>query len=145
MEARGNYLIKPIQEIGHGTFGRVERIEVYNTAGHLSGEYARKVLSVNPALINDLFSVDDWKKRFEREVKYQAKCTHSNVVPICIHHLTVENPWFVMALAESDLRSQISELNLTQIFFLMMLSLRFFEWFLVVFFIYMKTACFIEI
>lgn len=107
MEARGNYLIKPIEELGRGAFGRVEKIEVYNSLGHFSGEYARKMLSVNPALINELFSLDDWKQRFEREVKYQAKCSHHNVVPIYIHQLTSGSPWFVMDLARTDLRAEL--------------------------------------
>ncbi|BCL48877.1 serine/threonine-protein kinase [Citrobacter koseri] len=115
MEPRGNYLIRPIRELGHGTFGRVEMVEVFNTRGHYSGRYARKVLSVNPALIGELFSLDDWKRRFEREVRYQAACSHDNVVPVCIHHLTIENPWFVMGLAESDLRSEMVQGQLSDI------------------------------
>lgn len=113
MDPRGNYLINPVGELGHGTFGRVELVEVYNTRGHFSGRYARKVLSVNPALIGELFSIDDWRRRFEREVKYQAACSHDNVVPVCIHHLGIDNPWFVMGLAESDLRSEMLQGTLT--------------------------------
>lgn len=113
METRGNYQIKPIRELGRGAFGRVEMVEVYNTLGHLSGIYARKVLAVKAALINELFSVEDWKMRFEREVKYQAKCVHNNVVPIRIHHLNAENPWFVMGLAQSDLRTELNSQILT--------------------------------
>ncbi|MBQ4781929.1 protein kinase [Pectobacterium versatile] len=107
MELRGNYLIKPKSDLGFGAFGRVEKVEVYNTDGHLCGEYARKVLSVNPVLLNEYFSVDDWKRRFKREVDYQAKCNHNHIVRICIHHLNIENPWFVMELAETDLRSEL--------------------------------------
>lgn len=107
MESRGNYLVKPIEEIGSGTFGRVEKIELYNTDGHLCGEYARKVLAVKEELNGGIFSADDWKRRFEREVKYQADCRHFNVVPICIHHLNTEYPWFVMELAEKDLRKDL--------------------------------------
>lgn len=107
MESRGNFLVKPISDLGHGNFGRVEKIELYTASGNLSGEYARKILSVKPALVGEIFSIDDWKRRFEREVKYQAKCNHDNVVRVCIHHLNAENPWFVMDLAESDLRKDI--------------------------------------
>ena len=113
MESRGNYLVNPIAELGNGTFGRVERVEIYNTKGHLSGEYARKVLSVNPGLIGELFSLDDWKRRFAREVKYQAKCNHNNVVRICIHHLRAPTPWFVMELAKTDLRKEIETNSLS--------------------------------
>lgn len=107
MESRGSYLIKPISEIGCGTFGRVEKIELYNTSGHLCGEYARKVLAVNKQIVGSIFSSDDWKRRFEREVTYQARCQHSNVVPILIHKLSAEYPWFVMPLAETDLLKEI--------------------------------------
>lgn len=107
MESRGSYLVKPISQLGSGTFGRVEKIELYNTTGHLCGEYARKVLDVKPELVGGIFSLDDWKRRFEREVKYQADCRHFNVVPVCIHHLNTEHPWFVMELAETDLRKDL--------------------------------------
>lgn len=107
MELRGNYLVKPIKELGSGAFGRVEKIELYNTNGHLCGEYARKVLSVKDELIGSLFSHDDWRRRFEREVKYQAECVNSHVAPVYIHHLATESPWFVMELAESDLKTAI--------------------------------------
>lgn len=113
MEPRGNYLIKPLKDLGCGAFGRVEKVEVYNTAGHLSGEYARKVLSVNPALLNEYFSVDDWKRRFKREVDYQAKCSHDHVVRIYIHHLNIEHPWFVMELAETDLKNELKSNTLS--------------------------------
>lgn len=107
MEPRGNYIINPLKDLGCGAFGRVEKVEVYNTAGHLSGEYARKVLSVNPVLLNEYFSVEDWKRRFRREVDYQAKCNHDHVVRICIHNLDCEHPWFVMELADTDLRNEL--------------------------------------
>ncbi|MDH2121647.1 serine/threonine-protein kinase [Pantoea agglomerans] len=107
MEQRGNYLIKPIGELGSGTFGKVELIELYNTQGHLCGHYARKVLNVRASLVGSLFTYADWIRRFEREVKYQAECSHENIAPICIHHLKTEIPWFVMELAETDLRKAL--------------------------------------
>lgn len=107
MEEHGNYLIKPIQVIGCGAFGRVEQIELYNTNGHKCGIYARKVLSVRKELVGPIFDYDDWRRRFEREVKYQAACSHFNVVPIYIHHLNSGVPWFVMDLAITDLKKEI--------------------------------------
>lgn len=107
MEPRGNYFVKPIRSIGNGAFGQVEEIELYNSSGHLCGKYARKVLSVQDQLISEFFDYDDWRRRFEREVKYQADCSHVNVVPIYIHHLNTEHPWFVMDLAEKDLKTDI--------------------------------------
>lgn len=107
MESRGDYLVKPIEELGCGAFGRVEKIELYNIDGHLCGEYARKILAVKEELTGGIFSLDDWKRRFKREVKYQADCSHFNVVPVYIHHLNAEDPWFVMGLAETDLRKSL--------------------------------------
>lgn len=107
MEEHGNYLIKPLQVIGCGAFGRVEQIELYNTNGHKCGIYARKVLSVRKELVGPIFDYDDWRRRFEREVKYQAACSHFNVVPIYIHHLNSGVPWFVMDLAITDLKKEI--------------------------------------
>ncbi|MEZ3415186.1 serine/threonine protein kinase [Pantoea dispersa] len=113
MEQRGNYLVKPIGELGSGTFGRVELIELYNTQGHLCGNYARKILNVPTSLVGSLYSYDDWVRRFEREVKYQAECSHDNIAPICIHHLNTESPWFVMELAETDLRKALHQHSLS--------------------------------
>ncbi len=107
MESRGSFQVKPIENIGSGAFGRVEKIELYTTSGNLCGEYARKVLAVKEELVGGIFSHDDWRRRFEREVKYQADCRHFNIVPICIHHLKTEYPWFVMELAETDLRKDL--------------------------------------
>lgn len=107
MESRGSYQVKPISEIGSGTFGRVEKIELYNTNGHFCGEFARKILSVNKVIVGSIFSPDDWRRRFEREVTYQSKCRHSNVVPVLIHNLHVNHPWFVMPLADTDLLKEL--------------------------------------
>lgn len=113
MESRGNFQIKPIKGIGGGTFGRVEKIELYTMSGRLSGEYARKILSVNKDVVGSIFSPDDWRRRFEREVTYQARCqSSSHVVPVLIHKLDTEYPWFVMPLAQSDLLSEIKSNSL---------------------------------
>ncbi|QMV54089.1 protein kinase domain-containing protein [Ewingella americana] len=113
MESRGGFQIKPIKEIGGGTFGRVEKIELYTMSGRLSGEYARKILSINKDIVGSIFSQDEWIRRFEREVTYQARCqASSHVVPVLIHKLDAEFPWFVMPLAESDLLSEIKNNSL---------------------------------
>ncbi|HHX8939240.1 TPA: serine/threonine protein kinase [Yersinia enterocolitica] len=114
MESRGNYQIKPILNIGSGTFGRVEKIELYNLNGHLCGEYARKILAVNEGIVGSIFSPDDWRRRFEREVTYQSRCqSSSHVVPVLIHNLYSEHPWFVMPLAKTDLLKEIESNSLS--------------------------------
>jgi len=107
MEARGNYRLRPISELGRGTFGRVEKIKLFNSSEHLCGYYARKSLAVNHDIVGSIFTPDDWRRRFEREVTYQSRCRHSNVVPVLIHNLEAENPWFVMPLADTDLMKEI--------------------------------------
>ncbi|HCM2976796.1 serine/threonine-protein kinase [Enterobacter kobei] len=107
MEARGNYRLRPISNLGSGTFGRVEKIELYNSSGDFCGFYARKSLAVNHDIVGSIFTPDDWRRRFEREVTYQSRCRHSNVVPVLIHNLNAEHPWFVMPLANTDLMKEI--------------------------------------
>ncbi len=108
MEPRGNYFVRPIRVIGNGAFGKVEEIELYNKNGFMCGKYARKIFSVKDELITDDFDYDDWRRRFEREVKYQADCINVNVVQIYIHNLNTEHPWFVMDIAEKDLKRDIN-------------------------------------
>ncbi|MDC9598888.1 hypothetical protein [Xenorhabdus anantnagensis] len=114
MEIRANYKIKPIKALGRGGFGSVELIELYSFNGKLIGNYARKFLSVNEDFIGGIYSYDDWKRRFQREVRYQASCCHTNVVHIYIHHLGIEFPWFIMELAENNLRAELNENKLTK-------------------------------
>ncbi len=106
MEERGNYLVESIQEIGSGGFGIVEKINLYNTNRDLCGIYARKILKqeeINPDLL----------VRFEREVRYQANCSHKNVVQIFICHLQATVPWFVMELGVCSLHDEIQDNSLS--------------------------------
>ncbi|HDL7836903.1 TPA: serine/threonine protein kinase [Yersinia enterocolitica] len=107
-EAHGNYLIKPIRKIGQGGFGYVEEVELRNINGGICGIYARKVFAPQEPAYRDEFI-----RRFEREVTYQADCSHTNIVPIYIHHLTGDAPWFVMDLAESDLVAELASGRMT--------------------------------
>lgn len=114
MEQRGNYQIKVIDALGKGGFGRVELVELYTLTGKLckgnglhSGKYARKVLAVREEFIDKPYSASDWKRRFQREVEYQAGCKHANIVPIFIYNLDVEQPWFIMELAKDNLRNDL--------------------------------------
>lgn len=101
-ERHHSYVIKTVQEIGRGGFGFVERVELFNTNGVKCGDYAKKVLSPQFGL-----NKEDFRRRFKREVDYQAKCNHSNVAPIYLHNLNVDSPWFVMGLADGDLSDDL--------------------------------------
>ncbi|PAV02167.1 serine/threonine protein kinase [Arsenophonus sp. ENCA] len=109
MERKGNYLIEPVEEIGNGTFGKVELINLFNLNGKLAGQYARKTLSVQKEYVGSIFTHDELRRRFKREVFYQANCKHSNIVYICMHHMEIDNPWFIMELSQTDLRKELSE------------------------------------
>ena len=107
MEERGNYLIEPLEVIGSGGFGLVEKIRLYNSQRKICGLYARKILrpdATNPELFT----------RFEREVRYQTECLHTNIVQIFICHLQNAQPWFVMELAETNLEEEIKSGTLTK-------------------------------
>lgn len=107
MEERGNYLIEPLEVIGSGGFGLVEKIRLYNSQRKICGLYARKILRPD-ATDPELFT------RFEREVRYQTECLHTNIVQIFICHLQNAQPWFVMELAETNLEEEIKSGTLTK-------------------------------
>lgn len=91
------YSIK--KQIGQGTFGIVE--EATDEDGN---PCAIKTLNL------DAFTkeqVGDLKKRFEREVRYQAQIDHPNVVEIIGHNLDDKKPWFVMPLADGSLKDDL--------------------------------------
>lgn len=107
MEERGNYLIEPLEVIGSGGFGLVEKIRLYNSQRKICGLYARKILRPD-ATDPELFT------RFEREVRYQTECLHTNIVQIFICHLQNAQPWFVMELSETNLEEEIKSGTLTK-------------------------------
>jgi eukaryotic-like serine/threonine-protein kinase len=100
----GNYKYKIIKEIGKGGFGFVEKIELFNVADHRCGEYARKSLGDLKESLRDEF-----RRRFAREVSYQASCVHTNVAHIYLCDLKSDQPWFIMDLADGDLQKDIDK------------------------------------
>ncbi|NPE58364.1 serine/threonine protein kinase [Dickeya dadantii] len=103
MEEHGNYRIRFVEKMRRGGFGYVEKVEIFNHSGVKCGNYARKIFSPR-----DGVDKEEFKRRFRREVIYQAKCVHTNIVPIYLHNLYGDNPWFIMDLAESDLSSEVA-------------------------------------
>lgn len=99
----GNYKFKMVREEGHGTFGEVHHIELYNVADHHCGSYAIKFLkNLDPE------SNERLRRRFAREVAYQASCVHTNIANIYLCNLRVEQPWFIMDLAAANLSRDLS-------------------------------------
>lgn len=85
MEEFGNYYIEPIETIGRGTFGIVQKVRVYNKSQTHYTEYARKIFSEH---FIPLEYIEEYAKRFEIEVEEQSKCSHRNIVRICLHNLS---------------------------------------------------------
>jgi serine/threonine protein kinase len=90
-----------LSQKGRGGFARVFIVE--STEGK---KFAKKVYS---PMENILAAVGDesLKKRFKREIKYQCKVKHQNVVPILESHLDEEPPYFIMPLAECTLQEEL--------------------------------------
>lgn len=98
----GNYQYKIVERIGQGGFGYVERIELFNSVGVFCGYYARKCL-----LGEFEEEQEEFKRRFAREVTYQASCVHTNVANIYLCDLNSPSPWFIMDLADGDLHKDL--------------------------------------
>ncbi|AIW17169.1 protein kinase domain-containing protein [Vibrio tubiashii] len=79
--------------IGSGTYGIVKEVRTPN------GLVAKKELIVT----QDPDENERRRRRFKREVDYQAKLHHMNVVSILSMDLACEEPWFTMPLAECNL------------------------------------------
>ncbi|MDG4695657.1 serine/threonine-protein kinase [Providencia sp. CRE-3FA-0001] len=104
----GNYIIRPISEIGRGEFGYVELVTLYSLSGNECGDYARKVFSPKKVEL-----IDNFKKRFRLEVISQSKCVHNNIVPVYLHNLKIDRPWFIMDKAEVDFETELKRETLT--------------------------------
>ena len=87
-------------EIGRGGFGIVTR-----ACGENGQHYALKTLNTAAFAPDEL---QDFKKRFEREVRYQGQVKHPNVVEILEYNLEDDPPWFVMPLAVGSLADDIN-------------------------------------
>jgi serine/threonine protein kinase len=66
--------LKLVKHIGNGGFGRVD--EVVDSKGN---HYARKTFEVPASMPKSL--VDNVKERFKREITYQSRIKHNNIVP----------------------------------------------------------------
>jgi len=105
--SHGGFLIEPLEHLGSGSFGNVEKVILRNSSNGVCGEFARKIL-INQHEDPDLLT------RFIREVKSQDKCLHENVAQIFICSLHSNPAWFLMELAESSLDAEIEAGTLTQ-------------------------------
>ena len=88
---------RKVRQIGEGTYGTVY-------VSVRQGDNAKVAVKV----LKDIDS-EEYARRFRREVRLQAKLNHPNIVKIIGRNLKAERPWFVMELAERNLRDSISD------------------------------------
>lgn len=111
MDEFGNYWLETDQVLGQGAFGLVERVKVYNRSKTCFTLFAKKSFQPNQQFDDE--SVRELKQRFKREIRSQSGCKHKYIVPIFIHNLSVEEPWFIMELANSSLQDELDANSLT--------------------------------
>jgi serine/threonine protein kinase len=98
---------KEVRELGRGGFGRVT--EVVNAAGQ---RFAKKEFLPSPDLQNAVargaVNIDDLKKRFFKEVKYQSQISSANVAKVIDSDLISSTPWYIMELAVGTLQDDLN-------------------------------------
>lgn len=91
-----------VRRLGQGGFGIVD--EVVNDAGQ---RFACKSLFGDLALRFPGVSPEQIKRRFQREVEYQSRIDHPNVVKVFEANLVIDPPFYIMELAACTLKDEI--------------------------------------
>jgi serine/threonine protein kinase len=91
-------LIRLIENIDNGGFGIVDKILCDDNKA-----YARKTFSMN--IPHDPNLKANALKRFKREATFQESFSHKNIVPILFYNLDLDNPYYIMPLAEEVLKN----------------------------------------
>jgi eukaryotic-like serine/threonine-protein kinase len=96
-----------VKEIGSGAFGRV--FQARDAAGK---DFALKQFRLSPAIAalvdKGQLNEEHLRKRFEREVRYQSKISHPNVVAIHKYDTSDSPPYFVMELGAESLADELA-------------------------------------
>ena len=95
----GTYTV--LNERAHGGFAKV-----FIVVDKHGKQFAKKVFSPQKNLIAEV-GIEELKRRFIREVKYQSRIHHKNVVPIIESNLEVDPPSFIMPLAVCTLKEEM--------------------------------------
>lgn len=113
MDEFGNYFIEDVEKLGRGGFGEVYRVNVYNRSKSCVTQYARKYFSPSPENDNTpVREIADLRERFLVEIKTQYTLNSINydlIAPIVLFNTNGDQPYFVMELAESNLRIIINQ------------------------------------
>ena len=93
--------MREIRKLGRGGFAKVTEV-----ATRSGGRCAKKTFDPMEELINAV-GLEHLEKRFKREVQYQSKFSHPNIVPITESFLDETPPYFLMPLAECTLKDEL--------------------------------------
>lgn len=93
--------MKVVRGLGEGAFALVEEVSL-----HDGSSLARKTLRPSPHILQ-FVSLEELKARFQREVKYQWRISHPNVVAIKYADLDADPPYCLMELAEGTLADDL--------------------------------------
>ncbi|MBR9873583.1 MAG: serine/threonine protein kinase [Vibrionaceae bacterium] len=112
MDECGNYYLEDVDtRLGRGGFGEVFKCNVYNRSKSHKKLYARKYFSPSPENDNTpVREIADLRERFLVEIKTQYKLNslgHNYIAPIVLFNTLGDKPFFVMELAEGNLRDFI--------------------------------------
>lgn len=86
-------------ELGRGGFGVVYEAERENDGWACAAKTLRPRASQRET------------RRFHREVRLQAKLNHPHIVPIVALNLEDNPPWFIMPLAQENLRDHLERVG----------------------------------
>lgn len=114
MDECGNYYIEDIgTRLGRGGFGEVFKCYVHNKRKTHKKFYARKYFSPSPENDNTpVREIANLRERFLVEIKTQYRLNnldHKCIAPIVLFNTLGEKPYFVMELAEGNLRDSIDK------------------------------------
>lgn len=113
MDGCGSYFIEDLERLGQGGFGEVYKVNVYNSDKSCVTQYARKYFS--PAAEYDVTAVReiaDLRERFLVEIRTQYTLNsidYNLIAPVVLFKTTGEKPYFVMELADCNLKKMITD------------------------------------
>ena len=90
-----------LNDIGRGAFAKVDKV-----ASSDAKEFARKTFDPLENILTNV-GEESLKRRFTREVEYQKRIIHPNVMSITEDFLEEEPPYFIMPLAICSLKDEL--------------------------------------